>query len=243
MRARGVFALLTMVTGAALALAGPAAADTTIPIHASQVPTTAAGFATHSCDNIPDGASGTLDGWVFVLPGNSGAFTSVTATFAKPGGGTETVTVGADHILSNGASKAWIQTAAGWTLTAASATITGSAAQEYFNLTHACPTTGGGTPTPTPTPTATATPTPKVTPSATPSATASATGTPTASPTATPTGGTPTVTPTAVAGASGGGGLPVTGVALTGMIALAGAAVAAGIVLRGVRQRRRFTAE
>ncbi|MGY0232064.1 hypothetical protein [Longispora urticae] len=237
MRARGMFSLLTLGVAVVVGLAAPAHADTTIPIHASQVPTTAAGFATHSCDNIPGGASGTLDGWVFVLPGNDGAFTSVTALFTRPDATTTAITVGADHILSNGASKAWIQTGPGWTLTAATATITGSAPQGYFNLTHACPTTGGSTPTPTPSATRTATPTPTATRTAGPSASPSAT--------ATPTGGTstPTPTPTVVSSGGGGGDLPVTGFAVTGLIALGGAAVATGIALRTMRQRRRFTAE
>src|SRR5262245_27180874 len=94
----------------------------TIPVHASQVPTTAAGFGTHSCDNIPGGASSTQDGWVFVLPGNKGTFESLTLTFTEKDGSTTTVDIPqSGGILSNGASKAWVQTPKGWTLTAASA--------------------------------------------------------------------------------------------------------------------------
>lgn len=161
-------AAATVVLGGALfAGAAPASAATTISINPGNVPTTASGFEEHSCDNIPGGASATKDGWVFVLPGNMGSFTSLTLTFKTTTGSTVVVHVPADGgaILNvNGTSKAWYQAPAGWTLIAATATITGSS-RGFFVLTHTCPATG--TPTPSPSGSTSSSP-PTETPSSTP---------------------------------------------------------------------------
>src|SRR5262245_53760898 len=82
-------AAVTAVLGGALFVGvAPAWADTTIPINPGNVPTTASAFPEQSCDQVPGGASSTQDGWVFVLPGNKGSFTSLTLTFQTTTGTT-----------------------------------------------------------------------------------------------------------------------------------------------------------
>jgi hypothetical protein len=240
-------ALVAAAAAVSLALAptvAQATATSTIPVHASQVPTTAAGFTNHSCDNIPGGASATLDGWAFVLPGNKGAFVSLTLTFTKADGTTTTVGVPpSGGILTNGTSKAWVQTPKGWTLTAASAVITGSAAQGYFNITHTCPATGSPSPSPSASKSNTPSPSPSTgdtstSPSASPSGSASASGPATTGPTSGSPSGAGGVATSPAGGISG---LPVTGVALTGFVVAGLALVGVGTVLVLGRRRRRVT--
>lgn len=249
LRLAGLRAGLIAVTAATCAALAPALAHatdstSTIPVHASQVPTTAAGFGTHSCDNIPGGASATQDGWVFVLPGNKGTFESLTLTFTKTDGTTTTVDIPpSGGILANGTSKAWVQTPKGWTLTAGSAVITGTSPQGYFNITHTCPATG---PKPTPSPSKSHCPSPSpsesgpvesasASPSASGSASASssATGSTSASPS---TAGAVATSPAA----NGGSSLPVTGVALTGFVVAGAGLIAVGTLLVVARRRRRI---
>jgi LPXTG-motif cell wall-anchored protein len=250
LRRAGLRAGLIAVAAAACAVLAPGLAQatdstTTIPVHASQVPTTAAGFGTHSCDNIPGGASATQDGWVFVLPGNSGAFQSLTLTFKKTDGSTTTVSIPpSGGILTNGTSKAWVQTPKGWTLTAGSAVITGSSPQDYFNITHTCPATG---PKPTPSPTKSHCPSPSPSESgpvesasASPSASGSASASSPASGSASASPSTAGAVATSPA-ANGGSSLPVTGVALTGFVIAGLALVGVGTVLVLARRRRRIT--
>jgi hypothetical protein len=130
--------------GVVLLGAGPAAADTTIPINPGNLPATAAGYPSQECSQT--GPSSTQDGWVFVLPGNKGKFTSLTLTF-NTGSGTVVVSIPPSGMISASGTKAWLQTATGYTLVAASATISGSS-NGFFVLTHTCPTTG--TPSPSP---------------------------------------------------------------------------------------------
>jgi LPXTG-motif cell wall-anchored protein len=201
----------TVVIG--LAIASPARAVETIGINPGNVPTTASAFE-QGCD-FGDGPYADKDVWVFVLPGNTADFVSVTATFGPNG----KLTIPADGgaiVDDKGTSKAWITTPAGWTLTAATAVITGTDTQ--FNLTHTCAASGSSTPTP-------GTGTPGPTASATPGPTASGTATP--GPGATPSAGT-----------GGSGGLPVTGSAVTGMVLTGGALVAGGVALLTLRRRR-----
>jgi LPXTG-motif cell wall-anchored protein len=217
-----VAAAATAVVG--LATASPALADTTVTVNPGNVPTTAAAYGTHDCDdNFGGGPHSGSDVWVFVLPGNhdkTGDFVSVTATFGANG----TLTIPADGgavVTDKGASKAWITTPAGWTLTGASAVITGTAAK--FNLTHTCPAGGGGqTSSPSPSPSV--------------SKSSGSNGGSNGGANGGSTGGGSGV----AGGSSGGGsgGLPVTGTAVTS-VALTGAAlVAAGIVLLVARRRR-----
>lgn len=238
-----------IVAAACAALAPGLAAQatdstTTIPVHASQVPTTAAGFDGHSCANIKPGASETLDGWVFVLPGKGGAFQSLTLTFKETDGSTTTVSVppSGGILTDNGTSKAWVQTPKGWTLTAGTAVITGSSPQGYFNITHTCPATG---PKPTPSPSKSHSPSPSpsgpaesasTSPSGSASASASASSPATGSTSASPsTAGAVATSPAANSGT----GLPVTGVALTGFVVAGLALVGVGTVLVLARRRRR----
>jgi LPXTG-motif cell wall-anchored protein len=226
--AMGNFAV---VAGAAvligLATASPALADTTVTVNPGNVPTTAAAYGTHDCDeNFGGGPHDGSDVWVFVLPGNhdrTGDFVSVTATFGPNG----TLTIPADGgavVTDKGASKAWITTPAGWTLTGASAVITGTAAK--FNLTHTCPAGGGGNQTSSPSPK----PSDSQSPSPAPTGGGNGAG-----------NGASTGGATGAAGGSSGGGsgsLPVTGTAVTG-VALTGAALVAGGIALLVARRRR----
>jgi hypothetical protein len=152
-RASTRVAIAAAVVGGALMLgSAPALADTTIWINPGNVPTTAADFGTHSCDLVPGGTSSTTDGWVFVLPANKGAFTSLTLSFEVPGDGTVVVHVPADGgtiLQGNGTSKAVYSSPAGYRLVNASATITGTS-NGFFVLTHTCPAAASPTPKPSP---------------------------------------------------------------------------------------------
>ncbi|HEX2355320.1 MAG TPA: hypothetical protein VHI50_02510 [Micromonosporaceae bacterium] len=173
--------LSTMVarSAAAAAFAGglmllgatPAHALSTIPINPGNVPTTAAGFGSQDC--VQTGSSPTLDGWVFVLPGNKGTFVSLTLTFATSGGPVQLVipTDGGAIGTGGGANKAWISTPAGWTLIAASAVINGQS-NGFFVLTHTCPATS----TPSPPPSTEPPTTPPSTPPTSESSSSSAAG-------------------------------------------------------------------
>src|SRR5581483_3209500 len=159
---------------AALIFAAPALADSTISINPGNVPTTAQGFNTHTCDpNQGGGPFPGMDVWVFVLPGNhdtSGDFKSLTAVFAD--GSVSINTTDNPGNFSNGGpstSKAWIITTAGRTLTGGSAVITGTA--DFFNLTHTCP--ASGSPSPSPSMSKSPSPTPSASKSASPSPSAS----------------------------------------------------------------------
>lgn len=192
-----------------LMAATPAWAVETIDINPGNVPTTASGYK-QGCD-FGGGPYADKDVWVFVLPGNTAEFVSVTATFGA--NGTLTIpTDGGEIVDDKGTSKAWITTPAGWTLTAASAVISGTDTQ--FNLTHTCAASGSSTPTPGPTASAA----PSATPGAgTPGPSASGTGTP---------------------GTGDSGGLPLTGTAVTGLVVAGGALVAGGVALLALRRRR-----
>jgi hypothetical protein len=185
----------------ALAMGSPAWADTTIKINPGNVPTTAADFPTHSCDQGGGPFAG-QDVWVFVLPGmhdTSGDFVSVTADFGA--NGTVTINAATDTgNFDNGgpeAAKAWIVTDAGWTLSGATAVITGTAA--FFNLTHTCVATSTPSPTPSETPSSPGSPSPSSppssgssSPSGSPSSSVSASTSTSGSVGTTPSGGVPT---------------------------------------------------
>jgi LPXTG-motif cell wall-anchored protein len=122
---------------------GIAWADVTIDINPGNVPTTAAGFSGHSCD-IGGGPFANHDVWVFVLPGNTGDWVSLTATFNNGGPDiVDTITKAANpnNFTTNGTPKAFLVEPAGYTLTGASAVVTDDAASktDKFNLTHTCP--------------------------------------------------------------------------------------------------------
>jgi hypothetical protein len=152
---RAAFAL---GAGMALAMILPAAANaaalTQVRLRQSNV--VAANFPNVSCDQIPGGvAQKGKDGWVFVLPGNKGKFVSLSLLFKRPNGSLRVVSIKnpndnlPDDILNGpGTSKAYVVTPSGWRLVSGTAMITGSAPQNKFNLTHVCPSSGGGYPPP-----------------------------------------------------------------------------------------------
>jgi hypothetical protein len=208
--ARVATAALAGAAAAVLAFAAPAAANSTIDINSGNVPKLAKD-ATQDCRSQGPGQFSDADTWVFVLPDKDlGTFVSITAHFTEPPAATPhdvTITAAVDtgSFDQGGAdtAKAWITTPAGWTLTGASAEVTGTIDPEAqptpkFNLTHAC-AAGGVTPSPTPTKPDDGGDDETPTPPAT----------------------TPAVTPP-----GDGGSLPVTGVALTGIIT-------AGVLLAG----------
>ncbi|WP_199042718.1 LPXTG cell wall anchor domain-containing protein [Glycomyces salinus] len=140
-----------LIIAAALFVAYPMvayAATATIDINPGNVPTTASGFETNSCDQAPGGGDD-LDGWVFVLPAAAGAegnFISVTATFVDADDVEHVLSTDTDGgiVDGEGDNKAFILAPAGWTLTGASAEVEDPDEGAFFNLTHTCP----GTPPP-----------------------------------------------------------------------------------------------
>ncbi|MEU5154252.1 hypothetical protein [Glycomyces sp. NPDC021274] len=132
-----------------LAIASAAQAEVvTIAINDGNIPTTAAGFENHSCDQVPTmGAhpNDGLEGWVFVLPSSAGAdgnFISVEATFKDAEGNEytyEAVDPDGGIIEGSGNNKAYIVTGEGLTLVAATAEVENPSEGAFFNLTHTCP--------------------------------------------------------------------------------------------------------
>lgn len=130
----------------AFVLPSPAlAAVETIFINDGNVPATAAGFETQSCDDIPlDDISKTEDGWVFVLPESAGAegnFISVSALFVDQNDNVQVLTTAGDGgiVSDSGDNKAYIVSPPGWTLVDAQAEVEDPDADAFFNLTHTCP--------------------------------------------------------------------------------------------------------
>lgn len=127
-------------------------ANSTIPIHPGNVPTTAAGFQNHECQsNLGGGPYADSDVWVFSLPNqgiDAGEFVSLAANFAGHPDQTINTTANPGSFSNNGpgVSKAWIITPAGWTLTGAEAVITDPAGEAnvetFFVLVHTCPASG-----------------------------------------------------------------------------------------------------
>lgn len=223
---------LAVLAGAGLLAIGPSTAAwaATIGINPGNVPTTAAGFkGEKKCDpNQGGGPFPDKDVWVFVLPGNKGAFVSVTATFGANGSLT-IPTDGGAILTDNGTSKAWITTPAGWTLTGATAEITGEGS--FFNLTHTCP--ANGSPSPSPSKSPGPTPSESESPGPTPSESESPGPVPS---TDTTTG--PAVVPSGAPETGGGGGVATTGGMALGIAALTLAGAGAlGLAL--ARRRRR----
>ena len=239
MRASVLVRIGLVACGAAVALAvgSPAWADTTININPGNVPTTAAGFDSHSCDPNQGGGPFTgQDVWVFVLPGNhsgSGDFVSVVADFGA--NGTVTITSSADPgNFSNGGpatSKAWVVTPAGWTLTGASAVITGTA--DFFVLTHTCPAMSSPSPSPSGSPSTS--PSPSGSPSSSPSSSVSPSGS-TSTSTSPGSSESTGVTPSGGVKAGGGDGTSPAGLAW-GLAALS-LATGGGVALLIARRRR-----
>lgn len=222
----------------ALAAGSPAWADTTININPGNVPTTAAGFDGHSCDQ-GGGPFADQDVWVFVLPGlyaTSGDFVSVSADFGAHG--TVAITTATDPgNFSNGGpetSKAWIVTPAGWTLDSATAVITGSA--DFFNLTHTCPASGSPSPSPSTSPSASQSPSESTSPSASTSSSGSTSPSGSTSSSALASSGTVGSTPSGGVPTGGGGSLPTASLILgIGVLAVG---IGGGTTLMLARRRR-----
>jgi hypothetical protein len=221
--------------------ASAAWANTNVNINGGNVPTTAAGAPTHECSSSQGGGPfADSDVWVFILPdfNTAGNFVSLSAQFDTDHNGTADTTVSlpssAGGFLNGGpaASKAFLKTTAGWTLITASAVISGTA--NFFTLSHTCPATGTQTPPPsgTPTPPPTQTPPPTETATPPPGGESSPPGGESSAPGG--EGSTPGVPPTTP---PGGGGLPVTGVALTGLIVVAVGLIGGGTALVLARRR------
>jgi LPXTG-motif cell wall-anchored protein len=229
-----------------LLMAGPAAAAPVLPLHDAHRNTTAAGFGSHSCAQIPGNKpTAGADGWVFVLPKNDADFVTLTLQYRTTAGTTTTVTIPdaddpyPDGFATNGASKAWVVLPAGWTLLDGSAVVSGDTKATFFNLTHTCP--GGSTPTGSPSTSVSTSPTKS--PSKSPSHSASPSGSvsPSESGTATATPTSSPSTPGSVGG-GGSGGLPQTGSPIYPMLVAGASAVAGGGVLLLFSLRRRRVA-
>ncbi|GAA2144303.1 LPXTG cell wall anchor domain-containing protein [Glycomyces algeriensis] len=149
----GATAAAGLAGAVALAFAVPAlaGASTLIDINDGNVPTTAEGFKTHSCDQIPGGTAAWLDGWVFVLPSSvkaEGNFEYIEAVFQDEDGNVIRYDTEDDGgiVSGSGDNKAYIVTPAGLTLIDAEARVNlkednKKGKEPEFNLTHACPAT------------------------------------------------------------------------------------------------------
>jgi LPXTG-motif cell wall-anchored protein len=217
-------------TAGVLSLAGtaPAWATSTSDIHLNphQKGKTATAFE-NSCGQIPGGAKAGLDGWVFVLPGNSGTLRSLDITFNN---GTTNVRIHIpdasspypNGIATNGSDKGYVVVPSGWTVVDG----TGRADNpkgDTFNVTHVCRGGGGTTES---------SPSKSPSPSAGSGGGGSTNGGSEGGPSRGPGGGT--------GGGSAGetGSLPITGTAVGGLVALGLGLVGAGTVLMVLRRRR-----
>src|SRR5690348_5708045 len=93
---RGLRSLLFLAgtAFAAVVAAAPVAASITLPLHAAHRGTTAAGFGSHSCDQIPAADQvANSDGFVFVLPGHDAHFLTLTLMFRTTGGNQVVVSI------------------------------------------------------------------------------------------------------------------------------------------------------
>jgi hypothetical protein len=224
-------ALVGAATIVAVAIGSPAWANSTINILSGNVPTTAAGFKTHTCDpNLGGGPFPTQDVWVFNLPDQGvdlGVFVSITAHFTGHPDQTIDSTINPTQFHNSpGTPKAWMFTPAGWELTGASAVITdpGSHAtgQTFFVLTHTCPAE-----TPPTTPPATTPPVDQTTPPVDQTTPPGDGTSPPRTEPGTPSGGV----------SSGGGGSQSNGGLFFGLTALAVATAAGGVLFLAWRRR------
>ena len=222
---------------AVLVFSGPALANTTIPIKASQVPTTAEDFKPHECGAQLPAVPG-QDGWHFVLPAEgapNAEFVSVTLTFEDENRDEHTVKA----VIGNPSDKhAIAYTPSGWTLTGGSAEITGEedGKPTEFVLSHTCPDSLSNSPSASPSESPSGSPSESSGPSESPSGSPSGSVGPTESPSGSVA---PSVSPTP----PGGGGLPVTGLAIGGMVLTGLGMVGAGAAMRALRRRNSEAAE
>lgn len=209
------FGRLVVLLGAAflaVAIATPASAATTSPIHLNpgQQGKTAAAF-TNSCGQVPGGRQSGLDGWVFVLPGNQGTLVSLHVTFND---GTRDIVVDIpgrsypNGFATNGTDKAYVVLPAGWTIVSGTGTAINPKGDK-FNVTHVCRSGGGSESSPTPS--------------------KSSGG---------DSGGGGLAGSGGGAGNGSGGSLPITGTAVGGLVLLGLGLVAAGVTMLVLRRRR-----
>jgi LPXTG-motif cell wall-anchored protein len=207
----------------------------TVPLHqAADLPLTATSDGVEHASDCPVPAG--EDGWHFVLPGSDAHFVKLTVTF-DPGGEQVVTSFGPPSDK-----HAYVGSGPGAKLVSASAEVKGGAV-DWFNLSHTCPATSSGSPSPSgsPKPSCSASPSGSASPSSTepggmsegqsggPSESPSASVSPSAS--ASPPGGT----------GGPGGGLAETGAQVGGIAGVAGLLVAAGSML--VLRRRKATGQ
>ncbi len=245
-RLRWAATALPVAASVVLAAGAPAfATDSyTVPVHQA-LPLTATSQGVENeakCASIPS----SQDGWHFVLPGNSTTFKKLTVTFEP--GGQQVVTVFGPPSDKH----AYVASAPGAKLTAASAEVVGGSV-EWFNLSHTCPSTATGSPSPSQSTSASPSTSTSASPSTSTSASASASTSASASSSVSPSGSTqpsgsasspaPTGSTAATGGSTGGGDLAKTGSdAPIGLLTtMAAALIAAGAVL--VVRRRKAGAE
>ena len=138
----------TLIGTSAAGMMAASAAETTTPdtgysvsINQGNVPTTAAGFKGHSCDEF-GGKAATDDGWLFV--GSPDNFTSFEAVFDQGkvfynDPGARTSTAGTSVSFPKPHDHLAVTTPAGWTLQNAYAILDGDAT--FFTLSHTCAAT------------------------------------------------------------------------------------------------------
>lgn len=209
---------VTAAAGAAIFASGSSAwANSTIDINDGNVPTTAEDFKNQECSaNQGGGPYADKDVWVFVLPGlyaDGGDFVSVTLHLDTNGDDvadtTKTITADGGGFLNGGPQPSKAYIALPLGWQLIDATAEITGTADFFNLTHTCPADTSTTP-----------------PGTTPPGT-------------TPPGSTdPGTTPPATTTTPGGGDLPTTGPALTGLVAAGVALVAGGSALLYLRRRR-----
>lgn len=211
-----LLATAAVVTAAGLAFATPALAGTTLPIHETQVPTTAEEFDGEGCDGPLDDLAENQDGWHFVMPGQN-SFNSVTLKFHTSGADV-TVTIdgteaspstgpGWKGFLDNAGAEdmhAYLITNAGWELFEGSADVELTSKHDFFNLSHTC----AGTPDED------------------------------NDPSTPPDEGTETPSSPATTAPSGDGNLPRTGTATNAIVIGGVALIAGGVALLAIRRRR-----
>jgi hypothetical protein len=228
-------AAVSIASGVAvLAFAGPAMANSTIPLHEAHKGSTAADFPTHECEGQLPETPG-KDGWHFVLPASGdpdAEFVSLTLTYTDTVGGTQTVQVPPGGVIDG--MHAYVYTLPGWTLEDGTATITSAAGEgpDDFVLSHTCPASSV---TPTPSQSGSMAPSegPSDMPSETPSQGPSGSVAPSEGPSDTPTGSVaPSSSPTPP-----GGQLPVTGLAIGGIVLTGLGLVGAGAAMRALRRK------
>lgn len=225
-------AAVSLASGVAvLAFAGPAMADTTVPLHEGHKGSTAVGFPEHKCEGQLPQTPGE-DGWHFVLPASGdpdAEFISLTLTYKDTADQPQTVQVPPDGVIDG--MHAYVFTPAGWTLEDGTATITSAAGEgpDDFVLSHTCPAPPV-TPTPSPSGSVAPSESPSVSPSESPSQSPSVS--PSESPSQGPSGSVaPSSSPTPP------GQLPVTGLAIGGIVLTGLGLVGAGAAMRVLRRR------